>query len=83
MEMEVEVPHANPYWPIIIEQNQNDADVLCDVCLEESYEDDNEIIICDLCLGACHLACHGGDLYNGMPKGDWFCERCRVLLSNP
>lgn len=45
---------AKPYHQIIVDENLKDEEVQCDVCLEYEYEDDDQILICDLCLAATH-----------------------------
>ena len=57
--------------------------MVCDVCLDDDDDEDNEIVICELCLGAVHQKCYGSELLKSVPTGDWFCARCRDLQSNP
>ena len=52
---------------------------MCDVCLDDDDDEGNEILICELCLGAVHQKCYGSELLKGIPKGDWFCARCTHL----
>jgi hypothetical protein len=53
---------ADPYALIRIDQNANDDEVVCDICLDaEDYEGD-ELVICDLCLVGVHQSCYGGNL---------------------
>ena len=59
-----------------IPENDNDEDIQCDVCLEFEYEDDDMIVICEMCNAAVHQCCYGG---LEVPKGDWFCDRCTEL----
>ena len=56
---------------------------MCDVCLEDDDDEDNEILICELCLAATHQKCYGSDLLDGIPEGDWFCIRCTTLKKDP
>lgn len=72
----------NPYEKIIITTNSVDEDVQCDVCLEFEYEDDDQIVICDLCNAATHQSCYGSELLKGVPPGNWFCQRCKQLRDN-
>ncbi|CDW76823.1 phd zinc finger-containing protein [Stylonychia lemnae] len=76
------VDPSNPYEKITITGNQNDEDIQCDVCLEYEYEDDDQIVMCDLCNVGVHQSCYGSDLTHGVPVGNWYCERCSVLLRN-
>ena len=46
---EDQIDPAKPYEKIIIVDNQVDEDIQCDICLEYDYEDDDCIVICDLC----------------------------------
>ena len=56
--------------------------IKCDICLDKEYEDDDLIVLCDLCNAATHQGCYGGDLLNAVPKGEWYCDRCQNLLNN-
>ena len=71
-----EFDENNPYEKIVITANDKDEDIQCDVCLEYEYEDDDQLVICELCNVAVHQTCYGGDLLHGVPMGAWFCERC-------
>ena len=71
------------YKDIKIRKNENEDQIVCDVCLDEDDEDENEILICELCLVAVHQTCYGSELSKSVPKGDWFCARCRDLKANP
>ena len=73
----------DPYEKIRIDQNKNEDDIVCDVCLDDDDDEGNEIVICDLCLGAVHQSCYGSELLGGVPEGNWYCARCRDLLANP
>lgn len=39
---------------IRINENDIDHDIQCDICLEHEYEDDDQIVICELCNVAVH-----------------------------
>ena len=56
--------------------------IVCDVCLEEDDAEGDEIVICELCLGAVHQSCYGGDIQHRLPRDDvpWYCARCEVLI---
>ena len=45
---------ADPYALIRIDQNDNNDDVVCDICLDDDDEEGDEIVICELCLVATH-----------------------------
>ncbi|KEJ82736.1 Protein Jade-3 [Oxytricha trifallax] len=86
--MEIEIQDSfdplNPYEKITINQNKVDEDIQCDVCLEFDHEEDDQIVICDLCNVAVHQSCYGGDILNKLPEdAQWFCQRCQVLVKNP
>ena len=74
---------ADPYADIKIHTNETNDAVLCDVCCEDDDDEDNEIVICELCLGAVHQKCYGSDLLEGIPEGNWYCARCTDLQANP
>ena len=55
LRMEEEEKMANdPYYEMHIKENDNDEDIQCDVCLEYEYEEDDYIVICDLCNVGIH-----------------------------
>lgn len=45
----------------------------------------NQILVCDNCNAAVHQFCYGRGIakVGGIPEGDWFCERCKMLKNNP
>ena len=79
---EEEMTRQDPYWEIKIPENNVDADVQCDICLEYEYEDDDLIVICDLCNVAVHQSCYGNDIKDSVPAGNWYCKRCDYLMKN-
>ncbi|CDW90175.1 phd zinc finger-containing protein [Stylonychia lemnae] len=85
--MEIEVADSfdpnKPYDKIYITQNEVDEDIQCDVCLEYDFEDDDQIILCELCNAACHQSCYGSELLNGLTTESWYCQRCRELREKP
>ena len=65
---------------IITVKNKNEDEIVCDVCLDDDDDEGNEIVICDMCLGAVHQKCYGSELLSGVPDEDnWFCLRCKHL----
>ncbi len=68
----------NPYEKIIIPY-ENEDEIQCDICLDPDHEDDDQIVMCDLCNAATHQSCYGGNLLNNIPIGTWFCDRCAIL----
>ena len=67
-----------------VHKNDVDEDIVCDICLDNKIveEDDDEIVLCDLCNMAVHQTCYAHDIHNSLPEGDWYCNRCKFLLSN-
>ena len=64
-------------------KNKNEDEMVCDVCLDDDDDEGNEILICDMCLGAVHQKCYGSELLSGVPEEDnWFCLRCKHLKQN-
>lgn len=56
-----------------IDENDEDENIKCDVCLEPTHESDDQMVICSLCNVGVHQSCHGGDIMNYIPVNDWFC----------
>ena len=77
-----EIDPNNPYEKIIVTSNLVDEDIQCDICLEYEYEDDDQIVLCDLCNTACHQSCYGGAIAHGIPQGNWYCDRCLALVND-
>ena len=58
----------------------------CDVCLSgdtECYDEDDQfvsemIVLCELCNVAVHQTCYGRELNDGVPKDEWYCNRCKL-----
>jgi len=67
---------ANPYALIRIDQNEQNDEVICDICLDDDDDEGDEIVICDLCLVGVHQSCYGGKLKHAIPAGNWYCDRC-------
>ena len=70
----------NPYGLIRIDNNAENDEIVCDICLDPEDDDGDEIVICDLCLVGVHQTCYGGKLRHGIPKGSWYCDRCEELV---
>ena len=67
------------------ENDENDDDVPCDVCLHRADTARNPILLCDsdgCSAGARHLLCCTPRL-SRVPKGDWHCGRCVVSAGEP
>ena len=70
---------SDRFYSITLAKNEFNENILCDVCLDDEDDENDEIVICDLCLCAVHQTCYGSELLKSVPKGDWFCARCRDL----
>ena len=73
------------YRPIYEDKNDVDKDIVCDVCLDDLIEDnEDELVLCDLCNSAVHQKCYGNEILNQFPEEEqWFCQRCKYLKANP
>jgi hypothetical protein len=76
------VDENDPIQKIYINRNDVDEDIQCDICLDFEHEDDDQIVLCDLCNVATHQSCYGGDIKDNLPTGNWYCQRCQMLLDN-
>ena len=45
---------SKPYEKITINECIEEEDIQCDICLEYEHEEDDQIVICDLCNVAVH-----------------------------
>ena len=69
------------YCPTVNRKNyESIEDATCDICCDGYVYEDNELVICDLCHAAVHQECYKSELSDSIPKGQWFCMRCRFLL---
>jgi hypothetical protein len=55
----IEIDPDDPYAIIRTEENKIDSKIVCDICLNGDIQDDNEIVICEICLCGVHQACYG------------------------
>ena len=74
---------ADPFALIRLDQNNVDEDIECDACLDNEYDEGDEIVICEACLVGVHRSCYGSELRYGIPSGDWYCQRCAYIKQNP
>ena len=60
------------------EQNEEDEndDIVCYVCGDGEYEDDNLILYCSKCNMTVHQKCYGVLV---IPEEDWICHLCRAF----
>lgn len=75
---EAVVDPKDPYALIKITKNEMNDNVCCDICLDGDDSENDEIVICELCLGATHQKCYGGEIKTRLPKENepWYCARC-------
>ena len=57
------------------EEEEND-DIVCYVCGDGEYEDDNLILYCSKCNMTVHQRCYGVTV---IPDEDWICHLCRAF----
>ncbi|PHH73803.1 hypothetical protein CDD80_3560 [Ophiocordyceps camponoti-rufipedis] len=57
-----------------VEEEADDDEIRCGICSKADSRPPNQIILCDNCDFATHLACY--DLPD-IPEGDWLCKSCR------
>lgn len=67
------------YESMVLAENEFEQNWHCDICLDG--EEDEDLVICDLCLVVVHPSCHRRELYKSAPneKDAWHCERCRFI----
>ena len=51
---------------------EDECDMACLICLDTENDDNDEIIICDLCNSSCHQSCYGGEIKDCLPEGFLF-----------
>jgi hypothetical protein len=74
-------PMQDKFKEIVNEENiNNEKQAKCEVCKDFRYYGNDQSVFCDLCFGCVHQSCYKRELKEGVPKGDWFCERCRFLI---
>ena len=61
-----------------VEQNEEDEndDIVCYVCGDGEYEDDNLILYCSKCNMTVHQKCYGVLV---IPDEDWICHLCKAF----
>ena len=67
---------------IWVSKNDNDADILCDACLDDFYDEEkkDDLVICEKCNVSVHQSCYGHGLLENFPQDAWYCERCIELM---
>ena len=71
--------HTNFDCDYFAKRNEDDGQIRCDVCYDHEYYAGDELVMCDNCNCSVHLKCYKNDstLEDGIPEGDWFCQRCQ------
>lgn len=54
---------------IWVSKNDNDADILCDACLDDFYDEEkkDDLVICEKCNVSVHQSCYGHGLLENFP----------------
>ncbi|CDW86207.1 protein jade-3 [Stylonychia lemnae] len=77
---ELEIKEIQAYFmEIVTEENNDDDNLKCDICLDPNSYEENALVICELCLSAVHQSCYGLDLKHSVPEDMWLCQRCKYL----
>ena len=76
--MEKEEDENRPYYWAT--RNDVEATMRCEFCLDKEWENDDAIILCDMCNASVHINCSmkwDDKMKPGVvPEGNWYCERC-------
>jgi len=57
-------------------QQEQDMDVVCDICNDGKVYVKNQILFCESCNVSVHQFCYG---VVSVPAGGWFCKGCCFL----
>ena len=71
----VVVPEPQSRCARSLEPPKCEEDIVCCVCGDGDYEDDNLIVICESCELGAHMKCYG---IPTVPEGDWYCDVCQT-----
>jgi len=76
--------HKEIFKDVIIEKNtnENDDDVVCNICLDGEWYEQDEIVFCEGCAVAVHQTCYGSEIAYTLPTMDWFCHKCVHALKS-
>eukprot|EP00347_Sterkiella_histriomuscorum_P020970 403335761 len=64
---------------VMLEHKDCDDKLKCDICLDNQSQEDNQLVVCEICLAATHQKCYGLDLKDRVPENVWLCIRCKYL----
>ena len=51
----------------------------CSICSSGDYEEDNLIVICEVCQNCAHQKCYGSKISTTLPEKEWVCNNCHVF----
>ena len=62
-------------------RNDTEATMRCEYCLDKEWEENDEILLCDMCNASAHVKCcmkwDAQIKKTGKPpEEDWYCLRC-------
>ena len=60
-------------------RNIDPDDVVCSICNDGDYEEDNLIVYCSICHITVHQKCYGIII---VPKDDWICHSCLIYKNS-
>jgi len=65
----------------------SDEGSYCNICFDntrivsqEGGKVIDDLVYCELCNSLTHQRCYGSELYEKIPEGDFFCQRCTLLM---
>lgn len=74
------------YPDLVHHNNINEDNWYCDICLDtggivDENGEDEQLVICELCMVVVHPSCYMRDLYDLDPDDEspWYCEKCAYL----
>jgi len=71
----VVIPEPQSRCARSLEPPKCEEDIVCCVCGDGDYEEDNLIVICESCELGAHMRCYG---IPAVPEGDWYCDVCQA-----
>ena len=51
----------------MLENDDDENNIKCDVCQWEDDCEGDEIVICEMCIAATHQTCYGSEIYDRLP----------------